>query len=95
MPFVKFVLDFMEDSFYQNQCTNGYTNLNQPLFCYTKMKKIESSELWFHIQFYYILLYNVFTVKFKDPLSCLRQFVATESPLKMMKEAFYFILKVF
>ena len=30
----------------------------------------------------------------KDTLSCLRQFLATESPLKMMKSAFCFTLKV-
>ena len=30
---------------------------------------------------------------FKDALSSLRQFLATESPLKMMKNAFYSILK--
>ena len=29
----------------------------------------------------------------KGPLSCLRQFLATESPLKMMKNVFYFNLK--
>ena len=28
-----------------------------------------------------------------DALSCLRQFLATESPLKIMKNAFYFTLK--
>ena len=39
--------------------------------------------------------------KFKGALSGLRQFVATESPLKMMKNAFYFaskalfVLKIF
>ena len=38
---------------------------------------------------------------FKAPLSCLRQFLATESPLKMMKNTFYFtskalfVLKIF
>ena len=30
---------------------------------------------------------------FKGPLSGLRQSLATESPLKVMKNAFYFILK--
>ena len=30
---------------------------------------------------------------FKIALSSLTQFLATESPLKMMKDAFYFILK--
>ena len=30
---------------------------------------------------------------FKDALSGLRQFLATESPLKVMKNAFYFTLK--
>ena len=30
----------------------------------------------------------------KDPLSCIKQFVTTESPLKMMKNAFNFMLKV-
>ena len=30
---------------------------------------------------------------FKDTLSGWRQFLATESPLKMMKNAFYFTLK--
>ena len=29
----------------------------------------------------------------KDTLSCLRQFLATETPLKMMKNAFYFTSK--
>ena len=33
------------------------------------------------------------TREFKGPLSDLRQFLATESPLKMMKNDFYFILK--
>ena len=32
---------------------------------------------------------------FKGALSGLRQFLATENPLKMMKDAFYFILKAF
>ena len=32
---------------------------------------------------------------FKDPLLCQRQFLATEGPLKMMKNAFYFMLKGF
>ena len=31
---------------------------------------------------------------FKDALSGLRQFLATESPLKMMENAFYFTWKV-
>ena len=30
---------------------------------------------------------------FKDALSGLKQFLATESPLKVMKNAFYFTLK--
>ena len=30
---------------------------------------------------------------FKDPLKGLRQFLATESSLRMMKNAFYFMLK--
>ena len=30
---------------------------------------------------------------FKDPLSGMRQFLTTESPLKMMKNYFYFILE--
>ena len=34
------------------------------------------------------------TRELKGPLSDLRQFLATESPLKMMKNDFYFILKV-
>ena len=34
-------------------------------------------------------------VKIKGALSGLRQFLATESPLKMMKNAFYFTLKAF
>ena len=32
---------------------------------------------------------------FKSPLLGLRQFLATECPLKMMKNAFYFTLKAF
>ena len=44
---------------------------------------------------------NVQVKEFKGTLSGLRQFLATESPLKMMKNAFYFtskalfILKIF
>ena len=34
------------------------------------------------------------TAPFKGALSGLRQFLATESPLKWMKNAFYFISKV-
>ena len=33
------------------------------------------------------------TSHFKGPLSCLRQFLTTKRPLKMIKNAFYFILK--
>ena len=33
------------------------------------------------------------TTLFKSPLSGLRKFLATENPLKMNKNAFYFILK--
>ena len=33
------------------------------------------------------------TFNFKDVLSGLKQFLATESPLKVMKNAFYFTLK--
>ena len=36
---------------------------------------------------------QVFSFNFKVALSDLRQFLATESPLKMMKNAFYFTLK--
>ena len=32
-------------------------------------------------------------VSLKDALSCLRQFLATEDHLKMMKNTFYFTLK--
>ena len=31
----------------------------------------------------------------EGPLSSLRQFLTTESPLKMMKSAFYVVLKIF
>ena len=34
-----------------------------------------------------------FLFKFKDTLSSLRQFLATESPLKMTKNAFHFTLQ--
>ena len=37
---------------------------------------------------------KLITRLFKGVLSSLRQFLATESPLKMMKNAFYFTLKV-
>ena len=37
----------------------------------------------------------VHVVKFKGALSGLRQFLATESPLKLMKCTFYFTLKAF
>ena len=36
---------------------------------------------------------RVFHVNFEDALSDLRTLLATESPLKMMKNAFYFTLK--
>ena len=39
------------------------------------------------------LLVLIANNKFKGALSYLRQFLATESPLKMMKNAFYFTLK--
>ena len=37
---------------------------------------------------------KLFQNAFKGALSCLKIFLATESPLKRMKNAFYFILKV-
>ena len=40
-----------------------------------------------------IIMKNNEVKDFKDALSDLRQFLATESPLKMMKNAFYFTLK--
>ena len=36
---------------------------------------------------------NILITNFKDKLSGLRQFLATGSPLKKMKNAFYFTLK--
>ena len=36
-----------------------------------------------------------FSLFFKGALSCLREFLATESPLKMVKKAFYVTLKAF
>ena len=36
-----------------------------------------------------------FKVGFKGPLSGLRQFLTTEGPLEIMKNAFYFTLKAF
>ena len=38
--------------------------------------------------------FNYFNYHLKDALSDLGQFLANESPLKMMKNAFYFTLKV-
>ena len=38
-----------------------------------------------------IIFYNL--KSFKGALSCLRQFLATERPLKVMKNAFYFTSK--
>ena len=35
----------------------------------------------------------IYISHFKDALSGMRKFVATESPFKMMKNAFYFTLK--
>ena len=37
--------------------------------------------------------YTIFICKFKGALSGLKQFLATESPFKMMKNAFYFTLR--
>ena len=36
---------------------------------------------------------DAFAADFADALSYLRKFLATESPLKVMKNAFYFSLK--
>ena len=38
-------------------------------------------------------LYNILDCTFKGALSGLRQFLATENSLKLMKNAFYFISK--
>ena len=40
-------------------------------------------------------IYNSLSSSVKGALSRLRQFLATESPLKMVKNAFYFTLKTF
>ena len=42
-----------------------------------------------------ITLKNVASCNIKGPFSGLRQFLLTENPLKMMKNAFYFMLTVF
>ena len=44
-------------------------------------------------QEYYCTALSLSALSFKGVLSGLRQFLATESPLKMMKNAFYFISK--
>ena len=41
----------------------------------------------------YLSLYNILDCTFKGALSGLRQFLATENSLKLMKNAFYFISK--
>ena len=38
---------------------------------------------------------SILLIFFKDGLSVLKQFLATESRLKIMKNAFYFTLKAF
>ena len=40
-----------------------------------------------------VFIVHLFQNRLKDELSCLRQFLATESPLKMTKNAFYFTSK--
>ena len=49
------------------------------------VKKIATDEIEYHKCFSFVC--------FKGAFSCLRQFLATESPLKMMKNAFYFTSK--
>ena len=41
----------------------------------------------------YLTELSTFKINFKDAASSLRQFLSTENPLKMMKNAFYFTLK--
>ena len=41
------------------------------------------------------MAFSISTFIFKDALSGLRQFFGPESPLKMMKNAFYFTAKTF
>ena len=43
----------------------------------------------------HISMRKVYILWLKDPFPGLRQFLETERPLKMMKNAFYFTLKAF
>ena len=56
------------------------------------LKRWLGSHTWY-LSFSQILYLRLTFVLFKGALSSLRQFLATESPLKMMKTAFYFTLK--
>ena len=60
------------------------------LLCHLIYRFDRFLETWFH----WVLSVLIANNKFKGALSYLRQFLATESPLKMMKNAFYFTLKV-
>ena len=52
-----------------------------------------SSQDAFYQSYSYIIFVNSCFSNFKVPIPGLRQFLATESPLNMMKYAFYFSLK--
>ena len=49
--------------------------------------------VWKHSNMWIIDLHTCIVLQ--GPVSGMRQFLTTESPLKMMKNAFYFILKTF
>ena len=51
------------------------------------------SLFWPDLNFDRVSQHSEITSYFKGTLSCLRQFLATGSPLKLIKKAFYFIVK--
>ena len=69
---------------------------NQATITYSLLPQVKNSHRYPFSRYFLVeldTLKKFFSFVVKDALSGLRQFLATESPLKMMKNAFYFTLK--
>ena len=75
------------------------TSENLTFFCFQGVEKGCIGNKWVHdlfmVVFKMLLLHIIECFQFKDPPSGLRQFLANENSLKMMKNTFYFTLKLF
>ena len=79
-------------------CSCGRTSINGTLHCSSHTVFLllpTSNNLFWKLQLALQQQKPLFRLDFKGLLSGLRQFLTTESPLKMMKNAFYFMLKAF